>query len=109
MPSRATQDEWIMESSDKTWSTGEGNGNLLQYSYLEIPMNSMKRQKDIAMAGRNVVSLPRVLLFILSPPKYYSTREQFKMKSKASLKGKLSHFYSLWSVFVGVGKPYCPH
>ena len=35
-----------MESSDKTWSTGEGNGKLLQYSYLENPMNSMKRQKD---------------------------------------------------------------
>ena len=26
------------------WSTGEGNGKLLQYSYLENPMNSMKRQ-----------------------------------------------------------------
>ena len=28
------------------WSTGEGNGKPLQYSYLENPMNSMKRQKD---------------------------------------------------------------
>ena len=28
------------------WSTGEGNGKLLQYSCLENPMNSMKRQKD---------------------------------------------------------------
>ena len=27
-------------------STGEGNGKPLQYSYLENPMNSMKRQKD---------------------------------------------------------------
>ena len=34
-----------MESSDKTWSTGEGNGKPLQYSCLENPMNSMKRQK----------------------------------------------------------------
>ena len=43
----ATQDRWVMmESSDKTWSTGEGNGKLLQYSCLENPMNSMKRQKD---------------------------------------------------------------
>ena len=32
--------------SDKTWSTGEGNGKPLQYSCLEKPMNSMKRQKD---------------------------------------------------------------
>ena len=35
-----------MESSDKTWSTGEGNGKPLQYSCLENPMSSMKRQKD---------------------------------------------------------------
>ena len=36
----------MVEKSDKTWSTGEGNGESLQYSYLENPMNSMKRQKD---------------------------------------------------------------
>ena len=35
-----------MESSDKMWSTGEGNGKPLQYSCLENPMNSMKGQKD---------------------------------------------------------------
>ena len=41
-----TQDRQVMvESSDKIWSTGEGNGKLLQYSCLENPMNSMKRQK----------------------------------------------------------------
>ena len=41
MPCRATQDgQWVMvESSDKTWPTGEGNGNLLQYSFLENPMD----------------------------------------------------------------------
>ena len=44
---RATQDRQVMvESSDKTWSTGEGNGKPLQYSCLENPKNSMKRQKD---------------------------------------------------------------
>ena len=31
--------------SDKMWFTGEGNGKPLQYSCLENPMNSMKRQK----------------------------------------------------------------
>ena len=47
MPSRATQDRWVMaESTDKTWSTREGNGKPLQYSCFENPMNSMKRQKD---------------------------------------------------------------
>ena len=36
----------MVESSDKTWSTGEGSDKPLQYSCLENPMNSMKRQKD---------------------------------------------------------------
>ena len=36
----------MVESSDKTWSTGEGNGKPLQYPCLKNPMNSMKRQKD---------------------------------------------------------------
>ena len=34
----------IVESSDKMWSAGEGNGKPPQYSCLENPMNSMKRQ-----------------------------------------------------------------
>ena len=47
MPYGATQDEWVtVERSDRMWSTGEGNGKLLQYSRLENPMNSMKRQND---------------------------------------------------------------
>ena len=47
MPCTATEDGWVMvERSGKTWSTGEGNGKPLQYSCLENPMNSMKRQKD---------------------------------------------------------------
>ena len=47
MPCRATHDGWVMvESSDKNWSTGQGNGKPLQYSCLENLTNSMKRQKD---------------------------------------------------------------
>ena len=43
----ATQDGGVMvERSDRMWSTGEGNGKPLQYSCLENPMNSMKRQND---------------------------------------------------------------
>ena len=49
MPCRATQDGWVVESSDKMWSTGEEDGKLLQYSCLENPMNSMKRQKYITL------------------------------------------------------------
>ena len=38
---------WVMvEGSDRIWSTGEGNGKPLQYSCLENPVNSMKRQND---------------------------------------------------------------
>ena len=36
----------IVETFDRMWSTGEGNGKPLQYSCLENPMNSMKRQND---------------------------------------------------------------
>ena len=58
MPCRATQDRWvIVESSDKMWSTGERNGKPLQYSCLENPMSSMKRQKDGSMKDE----LPRLV------------------------------------------------
>ena len=44
---RATQDGPVMvERSDRMWSTGDGHGKPLQYSCLENPMNSMKRQND---------------------------------------------------------------
>ena len=50
MPCRATQDRQVMaESYDKTLSTGEGNGKPFQYSCLENPMNTMKRQKDMTL------------------------------------------------------------
>ena len=50
MPCGATQDGWVMvERSDRMWSTGVGNGKPLQYSCLENPMNSMKRQKDMTL------------------------------------------------------------
>ena len=50
MPSRATQDRRVMvKSSDKTWSTGVGNGKPLQYSCHENPMNSIRRQKGRAL------------------------------------------------------------
>ena len=47
MSCRVTQEGLVMvERSDKMWSTKKGNGKPLQYSCLENPMNSMKRQKD---------------------------------------------------------------
>ena len=38
-----------MGSSDKTWSTGKGNGKPLRRSCLENPMNRVKRQKDMTV------------------------------------------------------------
>ena len=57
---RATQDgQFIMEGPDKTWSTGKGNGKPLQYSCLENPMNSIKRQKDMILKDMILISLGR--------------------------------------------------
>ena len=70
---RATQDGQIMvESSDKTWFTGEGNGKLLQYSCLENPMNSMKKQKDKTLKDE----LP------MSVGTQYATGDQWRNNSR---------------------------
>ena len=53
----ATQDGVIVERSDRMWSAGEGNGKPLQYSCLENPMNSMKRQNDRILKEK----LPRLV------------------------------------------------
>ena len=45
----------MVESSDKPWSTGEGNGKPPQYPGLEDFMNSRKRQKDMTLKDK----LPR--------------------------------------------------
>ena len=61
----------MVESSDKTWSTGEGNGKPLQYSCLENLMNSMKRQKDMTLKGE----LPRWV------DAQYATAEEWRNSS----------------------------
>ena len=47
----------MVERSERMWSTGEGNGKPLQYSCLQNPMNSVKRQKD----GTLKDELPRLV------------------------------------------------
>ena len=70
---RATQDRRVMvESPDKRYSTGEGNGKLLQYSCLENPMNSMKRQKDRILKEE----LPRLV------SAQYATGDQWRNNSR---------------------------
>ena len=46
-----------MDISEKTWSTGEWNGKPLQYSCLENPMNTMKRQKDRTLKDERLRSV----------------------------------------------------
>ena len=69
----ATQDGRVMvESSDRMWSTGEGNGKPLQYSCLENPMNSIKRQNDMILKQE----LPR------SADAQYVTGDQWRNNSR---------------------------
>ena len=70
---RATQDQQVMvESSDRMWSTGKGNGKPLEYSCLENPMNSMKRQKDRTLKDE----LPRLV------GAQYATGDQWRNNSR---------------------------
>ena len=70
---RATQDRRVMvERSDRMWSTGEVNGKPLQYSCLENPMNSMKRQNDRILKEE----LPR------SVGAQYATGDQWRNNSR---------------------------
>ena len=73
MPCRATQDGWVVaESSDKTWSTGKGNGKPFQYFCLENPMNSMKWQKSMTLKDE----LPRLV------GAQYTTGEEWRNNSR---------------------------
>ena len=70
---RATQDGQVMvERSDRMCSAGEGNGKPLQYSCLENPMNSMKRQNDRILK----VELPK------SVGAQYATGDQWRNNSR---------------------------
>ena len=62
----------MVERSDRLWSTGEGNSKPLQYSCLENPMNSMKRQKDRILNEE----LPR------SVGAQYATGDQWRNNSR---------------------------
>ena len=68
----------MVERSDRMWSTGEGNGKPLQYSCLENPMNSMKRQKDRTLKDE----LPR------SVGAQYATGDQWRKNEEMEPKQK---------------------
>ena len=57
MPCRATEDRWVtVESSDKTQSTGGGNGKPPQYNCCENLMNCIQGQKDMALKDESPLS-----------------------------------------------------
>ena len=62
----------MVESSNKMWSTGEGNGKPLQHSCLENPMNCTKQQKDRTLKGE----LPR------SVGTQYATGDRWRNNSR---------------------------
>ena len=62
----------MVESSDKMWSTGEGNGKPFPYSCLENPMDNMKRKKDRTLKDE----LPR------SVGAQYATGEEWRNNSR---------------------------
>ena len=62
----------MAEGSDKMWSTGGGNDKPLQYSCLENPMNSMKRQKGMSQKDE----LPRLV------GAQYATGDQWRSNSR---------------------------
>ena len=62
----------MVERSDRMWSAGEGNGKPLQYSCLEYPKNSMKRQKDRTLKDEH----PR------SVGAQYATGDQWRNNSR---------------------------
>ena len=69
----ATQDGWVMvERSDRMWSIGEGSGKPFQYSCLENPMNSMKRQNNRTLKDE----LPRLV------GAQYATGDQWRSNSR---------------------------
>ena len=77
----------MVESSDKMWSTGEGNGKPIQYSCLENPMNSMKMKKDTTLKDE----LPR------SVGAQYVTGEEWRNNSRKNEEmGSKQKQHQLW-------------
>ena len=81
----------MVERSDRMWSTGEGNGKPLQYSFLENPINSMKRQKGWTLKDE----LPRLV------GAQYATEEQWRNNSRENeeMEQKQKQ-HAVWDVIV---------
>ena len=87
MPCGATQDGRAMvERSDRMRSTGEGNGEPLQYYCLENPMNSMRRQNDRILKEE----LPR------SVGAQYATGDEWRNNSRRKGWSQTKNNTQLW-------------
>ena len=89
----ATQDGLVkVESSDKMWSTGGGNGKPLQHSCLENPRNSVKKQKDMTLEDE--------------PPRLkgvqYATGEEQRAITNNFIKKEADGPKQKWCLFVDV-------
>ena len=71
----------MVESSDKTWSIGEGNSKPLHKSSFENPKNSMKRQKDMTLKN----GIPR------SVGAQYATGEEWRNNSRKKMLSQGKH------------------
>ena len=76
----------MVESYNKTWSTGEGNGKPPQYSCLENPMKNIKRQKDMSLKDE----LPR------SVGTQYATEGEWRNSSRKNEEMEPKQNTKLW-------------
>ena len=106
---RATQGARVMvERSDRMWSTGEGNGKPLQYSCLENPMNSMKRDSEESSPNHSlkasVLRRPAFFMVQLSHP--YRTTGKTIALTRWTFVGKvMSLLFNVVSRFIIASLP----
>jgi len=85
--------QWILtvESSDKTWPTGDGISKQLQYSCLEKPMNSIQRQNDMTLENE----YPRLVGI-----QYAAGKRQETAPERMKRMSKRGNYAQLWMCLV---------
>ena len=87
MLSSSTQEGQVMvDSSNKTLSTGEGNGKPPQYSCLKNPVKYIKRQKYMTLKDE----LPRLM------GTQYATEEEWRNSSRKNEELEPKQNTKLW-------------
>ena len=86
----------MVESSDKMWATGEGNGKPLQYSCLEKPMNSRKGKK---IRHWKMNYLKNIYLWFIDYAKVFDCVHHHKLLKEMGIPDHLTCF--LWNLCAG--------